>query len=488
MLNKVGIRLRLVALFVTIFGSIFIVFSLVLYRQLIRDHQKEFDTFLYNYVIDVARATEVDLFGDINLHPNIFFESEKVFPFALGDTYIQVHSTVTGRTLAKSRSLGPQGALPYERDEWRHRAPNDVAIFHKLSEGEARHHGLRPGNYRMVDYYIDKVGPWDFVLQVAVPMQLLDREKKALQVFLLFGIPILLLVATLAGWYVSGRALAPLKAIISTARNLNAHQLSARVPVPQSRDEIYELVETLNAMLAHLEGAFKSQESFIADASHQLKTPLAILRGELDLMLNKPRSAEEVRDFLQSTSQEVNYLARIVEDMLNLARVEAAQHVLEALPVRMDEILLEVTSRLENAAAAKQVRFQIQLDESTSLVPPTTPFMVKGDADLLRCLCENLVSNAIKYAPSESVIHLKLADETSGLQLWVRDQGPGVAPADAAKIFDRFFRGENNRVQVTGSGLGLAIAKKIADLHEAQIWVESDALPGATFRVAFKPA
>lgn len=483
-LSRVGLRIRLLALFLAIFGGIFVSFSYFLYRQMINDHQEEFDTFLYNYAIDVARSIEVDLFGDINVRPNIFFESEKVFPFALGETYIQVHNRVTGRLVAKSSSLRAH-ALPYFPNAFKEGA-REGAIFRRLSEEDSKAAGLRPGVYRLIDYYIDKPGPWDFVLQVAVPMGLIEKEKKDYRAFFLIGIPILLILATMGGWFLSGRALKPINEIIRTSRSLTAQQLSARVPVPESRDEVRLLVETLNDLFNRLESAFRSQETFIADASHQLKTPLAVLRGEIDLMLSKDRSPEEVREFLSVTSQEVDYLNRIVEDLLIIARVDAAKSFLAWEWVRLDESLLDVTARLERPAASKNIKMHVRLDEEPAEAGDFRSFEVRGDADLLRSLIENFVANAIKYSPAGSSVSLRLVDEGPRLRLTVSDQGPGIASEDQSRIFERFFRAEGGRGKVAGSGLGLPIAKKIADLHGAELSVESEPGRGAVFQVIFK--
>ena len=222
--------------------------------------------------------------------------------------------------------------------------------------------GLPGRQYRVIDYLIEKAG-YGLILQVAAPMVLLEREKQGLITFFAFSIPFILIVAVLGGLYISSRALAPVNAIIEKTRSLSAHQLSERVPVPEAHDEIRELAKTLNGLLNRLEQAFLSQENFIADASHQLKTPLAILKGELDLMRSRPRSAEENEQFLESASEEVRYLTRIIEELLLLRPNRCRGCELQLREARVDEIAIDCIARLEKFSKKHNVKIALNLSE-----------------------------------------------------------------------------------------------------------------------------
>jgi signal transduction histidine kinase len=273
------------------------------------------------------------------------------------------------------------------------------------------------------------------------------------------------------------------KLIIQKANAIEANQLKERVPVPDSRDEIFNLAVTINSLLSRLEKAFQSQERFIADASHQLKTPLAILRGELDLLLKKERSSEEVDAFLRSLSQEIDHLSKMVEDLLLLARTDAGVETFLFEKVRLDEVLIGEVARLEKLARTKSVKLKLNVD------PNIKDFEVKGDVDLLKCLFHNVIENAIKYSPESSPIEVDLKQslgDNDKLIVEVRDQGPGIAPEELDKIFERFHRSANARNLGLGAGLGLAVAKKIADLHGAEIAAKSLKSQGSQFTVQIK--
>ncbi len=471
---RIGLRERLTALFVLIFGATLIGFSALLYAVLERSRQEEFDAALYNYTVDVASSIDVSLFGGLTLDADVLSDSEKVFPFALGQTLIQV-SAITGQSVARSRSLG-RGRLPLSQED-RDDVIRNRNYFRSLEQDDIRAARLTSRNFRLLTYLIDKPGPFDFVLQVAVPMILIEKENRSILTFFALSIPFVLVLAAFGGLYVSRRALAPVTAIIGKTRAITHRELGERVPVPEARDEIRELAVTLNELLDRLERAFRGQETFVADASHQLKTPLAILRGELDVFRGRPRDEAETREFLESAAQEIGYLSRMVEDLLVLARVDAGPQALERVGVRLDEITLEVVARLERLSRSRGVRVALSLG-----TPAGSAFEVPGDPDLLRCLVENLLENGIKYSPEGGTLNVGLYDSADRVTLEVGDQGPGIPPEALGKIFDRFYRSETTRDRVSGSGLGLAIAQRIAAAHGSRVEVESAPGRGSQFR------
>lgn len=480
-----SLRVRLIGLFVGIFGINLIFFSFFLYRAFIKNHEAEFDVALYNYAVDVGQAINVNLLGEITLTPNILSTSEKVFPFALGETLLQVR-TLSGNSIARSNSLR-DGSLPITKED-RQELTAARTVFKTVASTSSslRDKRSRAENYRMVMMSIDRPGSAGLVLQVAVPMMLIEREKRGLISFFGFSIPAVLCVAAFGGLYVSRKALEPFNAIIEKAQKINPEQLSERVPVPPEQDEIYRLAVTLNGLLSRIEATFRSQETFIADASHQLKTPLAILRGELDLMLTKVRSPEETRSFLTSASQEVTHLSQLVENLLLLARIDTGVACLSRGRVRMDEMAIETVSRYERYAKEHGVRVVLNLDDQET-GGADGAFEVMGDSDLLRILMENLVDNAIKYSPDGGLVTVKLHDSREQVEARIQDQGAGISAEALPKIFERFFRADDSR-KVQGSGLGLAIAKKVVDIHEGHLEVNSVPGNGTEFIARFKRA
>lgn len=497
-----SLRFRLTALYVTFFGATLIIFSSILYNALIRTHQRDFDIDLYNYAVDVADGINVDILGNLSITSDLLSNIGKIVPFTMGSSFVQVLDS-SGNPIVKSRNLA-NGQLPFYGEDGSRLSQNQVALrtinknqifknnpASKRGGDHSTSHLYSP-YYRLISYNVIQELPGNFILQVAVPTTFLDQAARGLRNFLLFGIPITLVISTFAGYYFAGQALSPVNAIISKAKQLSPLNLSERIPVPNADDELKRLSITLNDLLNRLQQAFENQERFIADASHELKTPLTILRGELDLMKSRPRTSEEISEFVTSASQELDHLSSLVEDLLLLARVDAGLGLLSFRPTRIDETALEALSRMEILAQAKEVRLRFEMQNQTQLSESRfSEFEILGDTDLLRIMFKNLIENAIKFSPSKSMIEIRLIDHGTSVELSVKDQGPGISEKHQTKIFERFFRIPQNQTEPSfknstpGAGLGLAIARRIAQAHDGTLEVRSKTKPlgetGTTF-------
>jgi signal transduction histidine kinase len=491
-LAKVSFRVRLTLLFVAIFGSTLVVFSFFMYRATLRNLEAEFDTALYNHAVDVAQTVDVDLFGDLSLRSDPLSQGEKVFPFSLGKGLLQIRR-IGGEVIASSRGMArvqlpfdaatqelllhhgvtfsdvdiPQGAFETEKER---RPPEKSRVGRLFSRPQ------KTTSYRLINYLIERP-QIEAVLQIAVPLAFVERERGGLRAFFLIAIPSVLILAALGGLFLSRRALLPISAITAKAQRITAQELGERVPVPEVEDELWHLATTLNALLSRLQDAFESQERFIADASHQLKTPLAIMRGELDVFRRSGSKPEEMAEFLKSASGEIDYLSRMVEDLLLLARMGAGRGSLALQRVRLDEVLLGSVSSLERAAKARDVSIRLDL----AAVPEAQAYEIDGDPDLLQCMARNLIENALKFSPPGGRVDIRLEADPRSYSISVRDQGPGIGPAERERIFERFYRASGSS-GVPGTGLGLPIALRIAQIHGGAIEVESEAGAGSLFR------
>ncbi|RYZ66287.1 MAG: HAMP domain-containing protein, partial [Proteobacteria bacterium] len=339
--RAVGFRMQLIILLVGVLGMTLSLFSTVLYTNFIRVHEFEFDAALYNYAVNVARNLDVNMFGEVVVSDDVFRETEKIFPFSIERTLFQL-ITADGRFIAKSRELHEE-RIPIRIEDLETVRINRVMF----SSAEIRYQKVKH-DYRVAQLFIDRPGSNDFILQVAAPMILLQREKKALVLFFLLSIPTAVIIAGVLSYSLSKRALSPINDIIRKAREISASNLSDRLPVPRVEDELHEMATTLNELLHRLQSAFISQEAFVSDASHQLKTPLAILKGELDVMRRKTElNPNETQEFLESASDEVRYLTGMVERLLILARVESGGAGVQMKSVRLDELVIDVVSRLQ---------------------------------------------------------------------------------------------------------------------------------------------
>lgn len=465
-------RFRLTFLFIFIFGSTLIGFSYVLYRNYRLSHQADFDATLYNYAVDLAQAIDIGSFGNVELRGQIL--RDKIFPFPLGKAFLQIR-TFEGEIIARSVTLG-SAELPITDDE--------IAL---LKEGQTVYRLIEfksplevsreHSNFRQVDYIIHRPPIPNLILQIAVPTTLFDRQMSALFNFFLTWIPTVLGFAALGGYYIAGWALKPVREIIKKARVISATDLNVRVPVPESHDELRELAMTLNSLLSRLQKAFESQDHFVANASHQLKTPLAILKGELDIVMSKERSREEIYEFLDSARQELSHLSKIVADLLLIAKMNAGQSNFVMQKISLDEVILNSISRLESLATKRGVKLRfsfINPDQNAS------DFEVLGDPDLLQSMFYNLIENATKWSPANGVVKVEVGRSFGRSFVLVKDEGPGIPQEDRENVFSRFERGQKSEA-VPGVGLGLAIARQIAEIHGGRLSIEDEGR-GATFR------
>jgi heavy metal sensor kinase len=296
---------------------------------------------------------------------------------------------------------------------------------------------------------------------------------------LLFSSPVVLACASITGYWVSGRVLAPVAEIAKAARSIGAADLSRRVAIPPSRDELQYLAETLNAMLSRIENAFRQISQFTADASHELRTPLAVIRVTAEVaLLRSAGSADFNREALHRILSEAGRSANLLDDLLSLAQGDSGATALRIKSTDLCENVGEACERVALLAREKGLDLQTSMPEAMIFVP--------ADPDHLRRLWLILLDNAIKYT-SSGTIEVKVFVSSNGQAVCqVTDSGIGIAAADLPHIFERFFQADKSRDRrIEGSGLGLSIAKFIARAHEAQIEAESVLGSGTTLRVIF---
>lgn len=311
-------------------------------------------------------------------------------------------------------------------------------------------------------------------LQVATSTDLIDSIRSILFYILLGTTLISMFLAGISSWFVIGQALAPLNMVTDTALQIShANDLSRRIPYHGSeKDEIGLLILSFNETLERLEKLFASQQRFLADVSHELRTPLTVIKANADLI----RMMKEV-DFesLDSIKEETDRLTRMVGDLLLLAQAESGKLPLNFKPVELDTLLLDVLKDLHLLAGD---RVQLKISEIDQV-------QVNGDADRLKQVLVNLISNAIKYTPGAGTVTFELSKVENQSKLRIRDTGPGIPAEDLPHIFERFYRAEKSRTRskTSGFGLGLSIAYWIINIHGGSIEVESQEGQGTTFTI-----
>jgi heavy metal sensor kinase len=345
----------------------------------------------------------------------------------------------------------------------------------KTPEDRIENVWFRGREYRVFQHHV-KLGSQP--LLIVVSGQLEDNRQMLAQFTagLLETIPILLAATALAGYFMSRRALKPVDRLTSAVRSLSIGNLSERLPISHTGDELQRLAETCNEMLARLETAVAQIKRFTADASHELRSPLSYIRMVSESALRDSNLQPEIREIFTEILEECCETARLLEDMLLLARADAGN---VDIPFETTDLSALVRDSLERARVpAASKRHQLTLHCANG------PCEIRGDRSILRRLIWTLLDNAIKYTPEGGRVDVLL--EKSGAQARLRfsDTGIGIPRHLLPRVFDRFFRADPSRSQ-EGAGLGLAIAKWIADVHRAELTVESEFGVGSAFTVIF---
>jgi two-component system OmpR family sensor kinase len=299
-------------------------------------------------------------------------------------------------------------------------------------------------------------------------------QQRVLLVLFAVSLALLLIGGALSYW-LAGRALRPVRTIAGLARSISEHDLHRRVDVKVPADELGELVDTFNTMLARLEAGFISMGRFTADASHELRAPLALMRSELEGALSRSRSREEYERVLESLQAEVEHLSRLADQLLILARADAGALVPARERVDIADLLHEAAARWEGVANATGVRIEVSAPSSGS---------AEADPALLRRVLDNLIDNGLRHTGPGTALALRGYAADGGWNLDVADHGPGVAPDHRDRLFTRFARPDSSRSPENGgAGLGLALSAAIARAHGGTLELVDTDAPGAVFRL-----
>jgi heavy metal sensor kinase len=315
-----------------------------------------------------------------------------------------------------------------------------------------------------------------YTVQVGVPaddvIEILHLFRSSL---LMFG-PALLLVAAVVGYWMSRRALGPVDALVQTAREIGGANLHSRLQKLNTGDELQRLADTLNEMLDRIETAFQRVTQFTADASHELRTPVSLIRTEAELALRRSRGEAEYQESMRHILLEAERTTALIEELLALARADSGREALHMEPVDLRHTLRSLVGGWKQVAAIRDLDFCPAIDHSETFV--------MGDEIMLRRLADILLDNAFKYTPTPGSVRLSLEQKPDSAVITVQDSGVGIAQEDQSKIFERFYRVDKARSRAQGgTGLGLSIAQWIVTQHRGSITVESRPGEGATFRV-----
>jgi two-component system OmpR family sensor kinase len=458
------IRWRLTLWFALILSAILILSSVTLHILL--------QGYLINHIDGHLRVYSAQVHGTLNPqeipepldYAVIHSKLPPINEFASPGIYIQLIDS-SGGVVVKSNNLGEQ------------ELPVNPSIISQGFAGDAVIETVAAGDGASIRVMVSPLYMRDQVLllEVAQSLNHVDSTMSQVRWALLASTLVALVLATVSGGAIVKGALAPVSKISRTARSIEASSdLSQRVGYSGPRDEIGELATTFDHMIEHLDRVFQSQRYFVADASHELRGPLTVIRGNLDLLKRK-LDEKERQESLNAMERESIRMSKITDDLLFLAEVESGQ-LEQKRKVSLKEIVLGELERAKSLAIERK----IIVDHKENLV-------VRGDAQRLRQLLANLVDNAIKYTPDHGTITLSLFRDDSWARMEVTDTGIGIAPDHLPHIFDRFYRVDKVRSRTSsGIGLGLAIVKGIAEQHGGKVTVTSKPGKGSTFTVWLK--
>ncbi len=328
------------------------------------------------------------------------------------------------------------------------------------------------------------------IVQIASSLEGVEDALNKLFLILVISVPSTLILASLGGQFLAHKALKPVDDITQAARMITSQNLNQRINPPKVKDEISRLIETFNEMISRLDQSFRQMKQFSSDASHELKTPLTILKGEVEVMLRRERTSEEYQQTLKSNLEEINRMSQIVEDLLTLSKADTGEIKLNKEDINLTEILNEVVTQMDRLAKSKMIYLSVSNHHQD--------IHLFGDALRLRELFINLIENGIKYTEEGGYIRIILQKELLPLgseqldwverermefaKIVVADTGIGIAEEDQERIFNRFFRVDKARSREQGgSGLGLSICKWIVEAHQGEIKIESELGKGSSF-------
>ena len=315
-----------------------------------------------------------------------------------------------------------------------------------------------------------------FYIQIGTDYKILNETMENLFYILIFIAPLILIFSTIGGYFIIYKSFAPIEKVLSDLKKITSSTLSQRLFDSKNNDEINMLAKEINSLLERLESSFEKINQFSSDASHELKTPLTIIRGEIEVALRKDRTAKEYKEILQSSLNEVLIIQQTIDDLLFLAKNEHSATLITE-DVYLDEISLESIEDLKPLSSEKSI----------TITPVLTDLVqIKGSNKLIKIAVKNILKNAIQYSFNNSSIDIinYLSDDYAAIV--VQDYGIGIAKEDQEKIFEKFYRTDKSRNKYSGgTGLGMSLVEKIIKLHKGKIKIQSSPNKGTTITLLF---
>ena len=484
-----SIRFKIILWYMLVLALTLLFFSLLLYQNYSRSLYKNLDQLLNSKAGGVVNSIdtywEAEKLGALELsqtfiRPGVFSKINNINFAKIATHCIEERSgdpalmnimvrifDAKGKLIVSSKNTANVGLLPVE-------ALQDVLNGNsRFDNATVDLSGGKPLPLRVYTTPVIEDGRVAYIVQIASSLVLLYAALNRLQVILFLLLPLTVFLTGMVGAFLAKVTLNPVEEMIRTIRQIKADNLKLRISIPDTKDEIRRLADTFNDILGELDRAFSMQQQFIQDVSHDLRTPLTILKGEIEVALKKARSPKEYESVLSSSLEEINKINKVIENLLILARFDSKKLPLEIKEVDLNTKMQNVVKDMEVLAEQKNIHMNIFEEEKITL---------EGDENQLRQLFSNLLDNAIKYTDAGGKVSVNLSRQNGFAKIQVSDTGIGIPDKELPFIFDRFYRVDKARGGC-GFGLGLSIAKTIAEVHGGTIEVESEPDRGAVFTV-----
>ena len=459
-MRRLSIGLRLTLWYVAVFAVAQLVFGAGMYLILRQSLYSITDDALHDQIDDLTHFLEAQ--KKSATVAKLQEEVSETYLIEHSGDYLQIYGE-SGDWIFRSSALARSGIAPIEPRLVEDQQPRDVVF-----DGHA---------FRLLTQRVE-VNRHAYTVQTGLPIGQVLKTLSLFRRYLLLFAPLLLLAAATVGYWLSRKALSPVDVITRTAQNISARNLSDRLDTPKTGDELQRLSDTLNGMLSRIESAFLRVTQFTADASHELRTPISLIRTEAEIALRKSRGDAEYRQALRHILLESEQTSVLIEELLTLARADSGRESLQLRPVDLRAAVLRIGNEWRQMIESRGLRFDVIADENLP--------MVTADRTALSRLLAILLDNAQKYTCAPGKISLEVGKADGKAVVAVRDTGIGISLKDQAKIFERFYRVDTARSRSQGgAGIGLSIAHWIVQQHDGTITVQSEIGKGSAFIVEF---
>jgi two-component system, OmpR family, sensor kinase len=475
-----SLRVKLTLYYLAILTAILLLFGSSIYVYLSRSLQMTIDESLGYQLKRIERNLAVSIGSETNDHTVLSGDDDEHL-LQLSPHLIQI---IDGQGRITDETVSPRGAnmeVDVEKLRLLEIGKNYFETV-RLSDGNY----LRVATRRVKDHADDG----SYYIRLGQSLETLDAARWRLLLILGIAIPVALILGSYGGLLLANQALRPVDRITRAAEQISTGDLAERVPMSAKMDEIGRLVATFNQMISRLQSAFERQKQFTSDASHEMRTPLAVMRGDIEIALRRERSSDEYKRVLTSNLEEIVRLSRLVEDLLMLARADYGRLELRHEPVDLNKLcqqMVEYISPLAQQKGQDILYYQLNGKAQETATVDSAEIKIIGDMQRIKQLLLNLLDNAIKYTDFGGKVSLELKTEGKCAVITIADTGRGIPPEDLPHIFERFFRRSKTTSDrsATGFGLGLSIVKWIVDSHSGKITAQSEVGRGTTFTVKF---